>query len=87
MIDDPIGRVTLSHDVISALKDLPTHLRVVVVLRYYADLSERDIAIVIGRQPGTVKSRLNEARRRLAEHPALQFEGPNPINVRKESKS
>lgn len=87
MIEDPIGRVTLSQDVVSALKDLPTHLRVVVVLRYYSDLSEHDIAIVIGRQPGTVKSRLNEARRRLALHPALQSEAPGPINVRKEKES
>jgi len=87
MIEDPIGRVTLSYDVISALKDLPAHLRIVVVLRYYADLSERDIAIVIGRQPGTVKSRLNEARRRLALHPALQSEAPSSITLRKEKRS
>src|ERR1035438_6962946 len=52
-IDDPMGKVALSNDVMSALKDLPAHLRVVVVLRYYADLSEHDIALVIGRQPGT----------------------------------
>jgi RNA polymerase sigma-70 factor, ECF subfamily len=67
-----VERLDLSHDVASALRDLPDHLRVVVVLRYYADLSERDIALAIGRKPGTVKSRLNEARRRLAEHPALR---------------
>jgi RNA polymerase sigma-70 factor (ECF subfamily) len=89
MIEDPIGRVTLSHDVMSALKDLPAHLRIVVVLRYYVDLSEHDIALVIGRQPGTVKSRLNEARRRLALHPALQSEAPNQnsITSRKERQS
>jgi RNA polymerase sigma-70 factor (ECF subfamily) len=87
VIEDPIGRVTLSQDVISALKDLPTHLRIVIVLRYYADLSEHDIAIVIGRQPGTVKSRLNEARRRLAIHPALQSEAPSSIDIRKEKRS
>lgn len=69
---DGVERLELSHDVASALRDLPHHLRVVVVLRYYADLSERDIALAIGRKPGTVKSRLNEARRRLAEHPALR---------------
>jgi RNA polymerase sigma-70 factor (ECF subfamily) len=57
--------------VLRALQDLPIALRVVVVLRYYADLSEREIATAIGRPPGTVKSRLHEARRRLAEHPAL----------------
>jgi RNA polymerase sigma-70 factor (ECF subfamily) len=67
-----VERFELSHDVASALRDLPDHLRVVVVLRYYSDLSERDIALAIGRKPGTVKSRLNEARRRLAEHPALR---------------
>jgi RNA polymerase sigma-70 factor (ECF subfamily) len=49
-----------------SLRDLPDTLRVVVVLRYYADLSEREIAIAIRRRPGTVKSRLHEARRRLA---------------------
>src|ERR1035441_6396975 len=59
-IDDPMGRVALSNDVMSALKDLPAHLRVVVVLRYYADLSERDIAIAIGRKQGTVKSRVSK---------------------------
>lgn len=48
------------------LRDLPDALRVVLVLRYYADLSEREIAIAIRRRPGTVKSRLHEARRRLA---------------------
>jgi RNA polymerase sigma-70 factor (ECF subfamily) len=65
-------RFAQSHDMMKALKDLPEHLRVVIVLRYYVDLSERDIAIAISRQPGTVKSRLNEARKRLSDHPALQ---------------
>jgi len=72
--DDVSTRFALSHDVFSALGALPAHLRIVVVLRYYADLSEQEIAVAIGRQPGTVKSRLHEARRRLAEHPALRSE-------------
>jgi RNA polymerase sigma-70 factor (ECF subfamily) len=87
VIEDRISQVAVMNDVMTALKDLPAHLRIVIVLRYYADLSERDIAAVIGRQPGTVKSRLNEARRRLALHPALQPEAPSPINVRKENQS
>ena len=57
--------------VLGALQRLPVSLRVPVVLRYYADLSERDIARAIGRRPGTVKSRLHEAKRRLADDPAL----------------
>jgi RNA polymerase sigma-70 factor (ECF subfamily) len=50
-----------------ALAALPEHLRVPVVLRYYAGLSEREIATAIRRRPGTVKSRLHEARRRLSD--------------------
>jgi RNA polymerase sigma-70 factor, ECF subfamily len=57
--------------VLAALGRLPVSLRIPVVLRYYADLSERDIALAIGRRQGTVKSRLHEARRRLAADPAL----------------
>jgi RNA polymerase sigma-70 factor, ECF subfamily len=75
--DDPPARIAQSRDVVQALQDLPLPLRVVVVLRYYADLSEREIATAIGRRPGTVKSRLHEARRLLAEHPALRSEAPD----------
>jgi RNA polymerase sigma factor (sigma-70 family) len=57
--------------VLDALQLLPVSLRVPVVLRYYADLSEREIAQAIGRRPGTVKSRLHEARRRLKENPRI----------------
>src|SRR5438067_7990253 len=49
-----------------ALAALPEHLRIPVILRYYAGLSEREIATAIRRRPGTVKSRLHEARTRLA---------------------
>src|SRR5580698_2277452 len=61
----------VAETVLAALQRLPASLRVPIVLRYYADLSELDIALAIGRRQGTVKSRLHEARRRLAEDPAL----------------
>ena len=61
----------LSSCVASAVDRLPEHLRVPVVLRYFTGLAEREIATAIQRRPGTVKSRLSEARRRLAEDPAL----------------
>ena len=70
--DDPPAGVAASNDVARALRDLPRHLRVAVVLRYYAGLSERGIATAIGKRQGTVKSRLHEARRQLAAHPALR---------------
>jgi RNA polymerase sigma-70 factor, ECF subfamily len=64
-------RGEMADTVVAALQRLPVSLRVPVVLRYYADLGERDIALAIGRRQGTVKSRLHEARRRLAADPAL----------------
>ena len=70
--DTTAERTEVAEAVLSALQRLPVSLRVPVVLRYYADLSERDIALAIGRRQGTVKSRLHEARRRLADDPAIR---------------
>jgi RNA polymerase sigma-70 factor, ECF subfamily len=74
-LEDASDRFAVVNDITEALKALPVHLRIVVVLRYYADLSEREIALAIGRRPGTVKSRLHEARRRLAGDPAIVMLG------------
>jgi len=52
--------------VLEVLADLPETLRVPLVLRFYAGLSEKEIAVAIDRRPGTVKSRLYDARQRLA---------------------
>ena len=54
-----------------AILSLPTGLRAPLVLRYYAGLSEKEIATAIRRRPGTVKSRLHEARQLLANDPRL----------------
>jgi RNA polymerase sigma factor (sigma-70 family) len=54
-----------------ALGDLPEHLRVPVILHYWIGLSEKEIATAIGRRPGTVKSRLHDARSRLAADPRV----------------
>jgi RNA polymerase sigma-70 factor (sigma-E family) len=50
-----------------ALQVLPPRQRAVVVLRYYEDLSELEIAAVMGTSTGTVKSQSARALRRLAE--------------------
>ena len=44
-----------------AVQGLPPRQRAVVVLRYYEDLSEREIADVLGCRPGTVKSQASAA--------------------------
>jgi len=70
-------RSAMADALASTLNDLPDVLRVVVVLRYFADLSEREIAIAIRRRPGTVKSRLYDARRRLAADARLAGFAPD----------
>ena len=49
------------------LAALPDRLREVLVLRYHQQLSEREIAEVVGIPQGTVKSRLHTAVRTLRE--------------------
>lgn len=50
-----------------ALQELSLEHREVVMLRYYADLKIQEIAERTGAAPGTVKSRLHYAMKRLAE--------------------
>jgi RNA polymerase sigma-70 factor (sigma-E family) len=52
----------LEHDaVVSALRALPTRQREAIVLRYYVDLSEADIAETMGVSRGAVKSHTSRA--------------------------
>ncbi|UPK74511.1 SigE family RNA polymerase sigma factor [Nocardioidaceae bacterium SCSIO 66511] len=51
-----------------AIQALPPRQRAVVVLRYYEDLSEKDIAAVLGIAPGTVKSQASHGIKALRSH-------------------
>jgi RNA polymerase sigma factor (sigma-70 family) len=51
-----IESVPTKVDLYRALKVLPKRQREVVVLRYFGDLTEREIATELGLAPGTVKS-------------------------------
>ena len=53
--------------IFAALRHLPTRQRQVVVLRFYEDLLEKDIAEVMGISVGTVKSTLHRGLERLRE--------------------
>jgi RNA polymerase sigma factor (sigma-70 family) len=48
-------------DLFPLLAQLPRQQRAVVVLRYYEDLSERDIADALGCSPGSVKRHASRA--------------------------
>ncbi len=53
--------------VLAAVNRLDVDDRTVIALRYFEQLGETDMAVVLGCAPGTVKSRLSRARARLRE--------------------
>lgn len=55
-LDDPSSAVSTRRDVLEALAALPERQREVLVLRYYGDLSEAEIAEALGVSRGAVKS-------------------------------
>jgi RNA polymerase sigma-70 factor (sigma-E family) len=57
-------------EVLAALAELPPRRREAIVLRYWLDLSEREIAAAMGCSPGTVKSHVSRGLAALAS--ALQ---------------
>jgi len=52
--------------VLAAVRKLPPRQRATVVLNYFADLPEAEVAATLGVSVGTVKSQLAKARRTLA---------------------
>jgi RNA polymerase sigma-70 factor (ECF subfamily) len=54
-------------DLRARLGELPTRLREVVLLRYFEDMSEAEMSRALRVPPGTVKSRLHAALRKLRQ--------------------
>lgn len=75
----PDGRTRPGTDVVDdrdrivrLLQELTPRERAVVVLRYYADLSEHQVADALGVSTGTVKSTASRALQRVRAHVALR---------------
>lgn len=64
--EDEARRIDDRDAMCRALLTLPPRQRAVIVLRYYEELSELEIAGVMGTSPGTVKSQAARALRHLA---------------------
>lgn len=64
-VDEVVGERQEAEEIRRLLGDLPEQHREAIVLRYYAELTEPEMAQVLGLPVGTVKSRLHTARQRL----------------------
>ncbi|MEV7418327.1 SigE family RNA polymerase sigma factor [Streptomyces sp. NPDC089919] len=71
-----------------ALAELPPRQRAVVVLRYWDDLAESEVAAALGCSPGTVKSQSSKGLAKLRAHPGLAQvwdgaggDGPGPAEA------
>jgi RNA polymerase sigma-70 factor (sigma-E family) len=76
-----LGRVEASADLLRALAQLPPRQRAALVLRYFEDLSEAEVASVMRCSVGTVKSTTWRALERLREavdRPGDPAEIPRP---------
>ena len=72
---DPHGPAEDRLDLLPLLAALPRQQRAVVVLRYYEDLSEREIADALGCSPGSVKRHASRALATLR----VRLGGPVPL--------
>ena len=66
-VDDTILATEESRTVWQAINRLGPEDRLILYLRYFLEQSEADMARIIGKAPGTVKSRLSRAGQRLRQ--------------------
>ncbi|MBP1592685.1 MAG: sigma-70 family RNA polymerase sigma factor, partial [Oscillospiraceae bacterium] len=52
-------------ELIKAVKKLPEKFHIVIVLRFFSDFTEKDMAKMLGIPEGTVKSRISKAKKLL----------------------
>lgn len=64
--ESALVRKETSHEVEAALKKLPENLRIVLILKEYAEMNYKEIGRVLGISEGNVKVRVFRARERLA---------------------
>jgi len=66
---EPGGKADLERlDILVALESMEFKYRQIIELKYFEDLTLRDIAVILERPEGTVKTWLNQALKQLREH-------------------
>ncbi|MFC7501442.1 SigE family RNA polymerase sigma factor [Nocardioides sp. GCM10030258] len=84
---DPAVASSTRLDLWAQVQVLPPRQRAVLVLRYYEDLSEAQIADVLGVSTGTVKSQASLALRTLRDHQDRSTERAHPAHPSTEEVS
>ena len=73
---EPHARLAQRSVLMAALAELPVQQRAVVVLRYWEDMSEKEVASALGCSVGTVKSQASKGLARLRHSAVLREGGP-----------
>ncbi|MFF5263507.1 SigE family RNA polymerase sigma factor [Actinomadura viridis] len=81
-VDDHTRRSDLRDALGRALDRLPERQRLAVMLRYYEDMPEAEIAEALGVSVGTVKSTVSRAMAKLRDDAALEADFPNASHPR-----
>lgn len=66
-VPDQVGKVAERDALVRALGTLPARQRSALVLRYFDDLDDSEIAAALGCSPGTVRSHLSRGLARLRQ--------------------
>ena len=73
---DLYGELLARDEMARAMQSLPTRQRAVLVLRYYEERSDEEIASILGCRPGTVRSLATRAFASLRSSPHLSDARP-----------
>lgn len=76
----PEHQVVEEDRVVRALEALPPRMRAVLVLRFFDDMTEKDVAKALRCSTGTVKSQTSRGLARLCE--VLDDDVPDPVHER-----
>ena len=74
-----LGRVDTRSQLVAALATLPPRQRAVLVLRYFEDLPEAQVAASLGCSVGTVKSQASKGLASLRDQAALEPYRNRPV--------
>jgi RNA polymerase sigma-70 factor (sigma-E family) len=74
-VADPAELIGQHSALLAAVRELPARQRAIVLLRYWDDLSDAQVAAILGCSPGTVRSQASRALAKLRGSAVLADQG------------